>query len=86
MAARKTRGLAWRILEEMEQTAITPEDDSAETDAQDLAVWQWRAEQLHRLGLSWLLARVFAAVVDWHEFANLIERGCSPELALEIVR
>jgi hypothetical protein len=86
MAARKTRGPAWRMLEEMETTATTQEDETPESDAEDLAVWQWRAEQLHRLGLSWLLARVFAAVVDWHEFANLVERGCSPELALEIVR
>ena len=74
------------MLEGMDLTAITPEDDIAELEPQDLAVWQWRAEQLHRLGLSSLLARVFAAVVDWHEFANLVERGCSPELALEIVR
>jgi len=74
------------MLEGMETTELTPEDDTPKNDAQDLAVWHWRAEQLHRLGLSWLLARVFAAVVDWHEFANLVERGCSPELALEIVR
>jgi hypothetical protein len=74
------------MLEGMKMTATTPEDYIAEMDAQGQAVWQWRAEQLHRLGLSWLLARVFAAVVDWHEFANLVERGCSPELALEIVR
>ena len=74
------------MLDWMETTANTREDDAPDVDAQDLAVWQWRAEQLHRLGLSWLLARVFAAVVDWHDFANLVERGCSPELALEIVR
>ena len=61
-------------------------DENAEIDAEDLAVWQWRAQQLHRLGLSWLLAQVFAVVVDWHDFARLVERGCSPELALEIVR
>jgi hypothetical protein len=24
--------------------------------------------------------------IDWHEIAGLVERGCSPELALEIVR
>ena len=70
----------------MDQTPTAPEDDFAEIDAPDLTVWQWRAQQLHRLGLSWLLAHAFAAVVDWHEFANLVERGCSPELALEIVR
>jgi hypothetical protein len=53
---------------------------------EDLVVREWRAQQLHRLGLSWLLAQTFAAVVDWHELARLVERGCSPELALEIVR
>jgi hypothetical protein len=27
-----------------------------------------------------------ADLVDWHAFADLVERGCSPRLALEIVR
>lgn len=73
----------------MDFTPITQEDDISVDDTideQDLAVWQWRAQQLHRLGLSSLLAHTFAAVVDWHEVARLVERGCSPELALEIVR
>jgi hypothetical protein len=25
-------------------------------------------------------------IVDWHALAGLIDRGCPPELALEIVR
>ena len=73
----------------MDFTPITQEDDTREdeaSDGEDVVVWQWRAQQLHRLGLSSLLAQTFAAVVDWHEFAKLIERGCSPDLALEIVR
>ena len=49
-------------------------------------VREWRAEQLERLGLSGTLARLFAGVVDWHEIATLVERGCAPALALEIVR
>jgi hypothetical protein len=49
-------------------------------------VHAWRTEQLLRLGLSHILAETFADRVDWHAFAELIERGCSPELALEIVR
>lgn len=53
---------------------------------EDLLVRDWRALQLQRLGLSWLLARRFADVVDWHEVAELVERGCTPELALRIVR
>ena len=46
----------------------------------------WRAEQLLRLGLPRTLAETFADLVDWHAFADLVERGCSPLLALEIVR
>ncbi|MDT4903991.1 MAG: hypothetical protein QOH52_2007 [Pseudonocardiales bacterium] len=46
----------------------------------------WRAEQLRRLGLSRLLAEAFAGLVDWHDVAALIARGCPPELALAIVR
>ena len=73
----------------MDFIPITQEDDTEEAeiiDDQDLVVWRWRAQQLHRLGLSWVLAHAFAAVVDWHDFARLVDRGCSPELALEIVR
>jgi hypothetical protein len=29
---------------------------------------------------------VFAGLVDWHQIAKLVERGCSAQLALEIVR
>jgi hypothetical protein len=53
---------------------------------EDLVVREWRSRQLQRLGLSQLLAGRFAGVVDWHEVADLVERGCPPELALRIVR
>jgi hypothetical protein len=46
----------------------------------------WRAEQLGRLGLPRVLAETFAGLVDWHEIAALVARGCPPELALEIAR
>jgi hypothetical protein len=49
-------------------------------------VHEWRAEQLLRLGFSTALARRFADIVDWHEVAALMKRGCRPALALEIVR
>jgi hypothetical protein len=58
----------------MDFTPITQEDDTRgdeASDGEDVVVWQWRAQQLHRLGLSSLLAQTFAAVVDWHEFARL---------------
>ena len=53
---------------------------------EELSIHTWRAEQLRRLGLSRTLSEVFAGLIDWHDVAALVERGCSPELALEIVR
>jgi hypothetical protein len=44
----------------------------------------WRVEQLRRLGLSRAVSETFAPLVDWHEVAALMARGCPPELALEI--
>jgi hypothetical protein len=46
----------------------------------------WRVEQLQRLGLASIVAEAFADLVDWHAIAALVDRGCSPELALAIVR
>jgi hypothetical protein len=57
-----------------------------DTTDEELAIRTWRAEQLRRLGLSGTLAEMFAGLVDWHEMAALVARGCSPDLALEIVR
>jgi hypothetical protein len=53
---------------------------------EDGRVYAWRVEQLSGLGLSHVIASAVASFVDWHEIASLVERGCSPELALEIVR
>ena len=53
---------------------------------EEVAVDEWRAGQLESLGISKRLARRFAGVVDWHDVAQLVERGCPPELALEIAR
>jgi hypothetical protein len=58
-------------------------DDASEEQA---LVHVWRAEQLRRLGLPPTLAFAFAGLIDWHEVSDLVERGCAPELALEIVR
>jgi hypothetical protein len=60
-------------------------DDQVEDD-EELLVHKWRTEQLRRLGLPGILAETFADLVDWHALAKLVERGCSPQLALEIVR
>jgi hypothetical protein len=56
------------------------------TTDEELQIHIWQAEQLRRLGLSRALAETFAGLVDWHEIAALVARGCSPELALEIAR
>jgi hypothetical protein len=58
----------------------------AEESEEDARVYAWRVEQLSGLGLSHMIASAAASLVDWHEIARLVERGCSPELALEIVR
>jgi hypothetical protein len=55
-------------------------------DDEDVVVHEWRAEQLRSLGVHRTFADAFAGLVDWHEIADLVARGCSPELALEIVR
>jgi hypothetical protein len=68
--------------EPMLMTADVLDDITAEKQL----VHEWRREQLLRLGLPRTLAETFADPIDWHAFANLVERGCSPRLALEIVR
>jgi hypothetical protein len=57
-----------------------------ETSEEDARIYAWRVEQLSGLGLSDVTASAAAWFVDWHEIAGLVARGCSPELALEIVR
>ena len=46
----------------------------------------WRREQLLWLGVSRRNAYAYAETVDWHDVAVLVQRGCSPDIALEIVR
>jgi len=58
----------------------------AEESEEDARVYAWRVEKLSGLGLSQVVASAVASFVDWHEIAGLVERGCPPELALEIVR
>ncbi|MDP9283582.1 MAG: hypothetical protein M3P41_01285 [Actinomycetota bacterium] len=53
---------------------------------EELLVRAWRAEQLRRLGVPRAFAESFADRIDWHALAALVERGCSPSLALAIVR
>lgn len=67
----------------MEETTSIEVDDGAD---EDLLVHEWRAEQLERLGIPGWLADIVADHIDWHEIAALVTRGCSPRLALDIVR
>jgi hypothetical protein len=53
---------------------------------EEVLVHEWRVEQLQRIGISRALSEVYAGLVDWHQIADLVANGCSPELALEIVR
>jgi len=65
---------------------VTPTEGLDRRDREALAVRAWRTEQLRRLGLPYILAEAFADLVDWHAIADLVERGCSLSLALDIVR
>ena len=49
------------------------------------AVHAWRSERLCSLGVPAVLAEELADSVDWHQVADLVDRGCDPVLALEIV-
>jgi hypothetical protein len=64
----------------------TTDIELSEPTDEDIAVADWHAGQLERLGVPEGLARAFAEVVDWHDVAHLVERGCPPDLALEIAR
>ena len=70
----------------MELISTTEGEDLDHGVMEALRVHAWRTEQLRRLGLPYTLADRFADLVDWHTLAGLIERGCTAELALEIVR
>ena len=70
----------------MEQFLISDAELVEDTSDEELLIHAWRVEQLQRLGLRHILAEAFADFVDWHEIAELIAGGCTPELALEIAR
>lgn len=62
-------------------------NESIEMESEEeVRVHAWRAEQLGNLGLSKPVAEAAAELVDWHEVAPLVDKGCPPELALEIAR
>jgi hypothetical protein len=67
----------------MEQ--LTTQIEVPDNDEEQI-VLDWRIGQLERLGVSRLRAEMFADIVDWHDIAALIRGGCSPELAVDIIR
>ena len=71
----------------MEPTLLPAYDleDNSNAEDEEQLIHEWRTEQLSRLGLPRILAETFADLVDWHALADLVERGCSPRLALDIV-
>ena len=74
------------ITKPKEHTMYQVVDIETEENEEEQLVYAWRVEQLVKLGLSNFIASAIATFVDWHEIARLVERGCPPELALEIVR
>ncbi|MBO0824783.1 MAG: hypothetical protein J2P27_13125 [Actinobacteria bacterium] len=54
-------------------------------DQSEARVHRWRVSQLTRLGISELLAELYADHLDWHQVARLVQCGCPPQLALRIV-
>jgi hypothetical protein len=62
---------------------ITTRNDAI--DDGDVLVHDWRSSQLQRLGISGWLSEAYADLVDWHQVARLVHRGCPPRLALHII-
>ena len=65
---------------------LTAADDNDVTEG-EMRVLEWRAETLERAGFDRVRADVIAAAdyVDLHGAANLVRRGCNPDLALRIL-
>jgi hypothetical protein len=61
-------------------------EEAIERQSEEVRVHAWRVEHLGNLELSTFIAEAAADFVDWHEVAPLVDKGCPPELALEIAR
>jgi hypothetical protein len=72
--------------EEHVASDIQIEIELAPENEEEVLVHEWRAEQLTKLGVSTIVAHAFASLVDWHDLARLVNCGCPPDLAVEIVR
>jgi hypothetical protein len=67
----------------MRSTAPSASHESIDPEA--AAVHAWRVGRLAGLGLALPAAEAAADVVDWHEVARLVERGCPPAVAVTII-
>jgi hypothetical protein len=70
----------------MEPTVFSDTELVEDVGDEERAIHEWRVEQLRRVGMPRAVAERFAGIVDWHEIAALVARGCPLELALEIAR
>jgi hypothetical protein len=70
----------------MEQLTTELDLSHNERNEEEQIVHEWRIGQLERIGVSRMKAAMFAEFIDWHDIAALVARGCSPDLAVEIVR
>ncbi len=68
----------------IKRTQVTA--DQIAKDRERHRLHEWRVAQLVCLGLAEAVAEVNADYVDWHQIAQLVQRGCPPRLALRIVR
>lgn len=59
--------------------------ETVPSDPEDRAVHAWRVGRLTELGLDWPAAEAVADLVDWHDVARLVKRGCPAALAIAIL-
>ena len=66
----------------------TTESNTRTAEPLEESVFDWRFEQLRRAGYGEDAARELArrGDVDLHRALELVERGCLPDLAFEILR
>jgi hypothetical protein len=67
------------------QHSVDEETAPAELSAEDEAVLRWRYEEIRKLGMNRVEARLLAeAGTDLNLLRKLVSDGCPPELAVRI--
>ena len=80
-----TSTLGSSISEGVDMASHAVVQQSRDEVAESVAVHAWRVSQLTRLGLALQVAEAVADIVDWHEVARLVCRGCPASLAVTII-